>query len=332
MAEARHTSPGLAVTVRRTVAVQTGFTLIELLVVISIIVLLVSVLLPALAKARDAAKAISCASNLRQIGIASHAYANDSDSYLAPTFYQQWFSPAPTIGPGNGIERPAAYDNKGLTASTFTVSDHYVAYGYMPLATPDTGLPVSKVFLCPEADERGAVRVGSNSVTFGTNIESHYFYSDLINYRFRPGHSLRETWSQDGIHGPYRKDDIRQPSRVLFSGDAMHEQQTNGDLWPYTQFGWKNIADGTGSSTPNPTVFGTIVEPGYSYSDGNTREALHDNAPNGLYFDGHAARAPRPAYSSNGNVKYTLGPAFTADHSGGWAGIKTLGIIYKRPN
>ena len=54
-----------------------AFTLIELLVVIAIIALLVSILLPGLAAARDAAKSIVCANTVRQLGLAASGYASD---------------------------------------------------------------------------------------------------------------------------------------------------------------------------------------------------------------------------------------------------------------
>lgn len=73
-----------------------GFTLIELLVVIAIIAILAAILFPVFARAREAARATSCKSNLKQLGTAVQMYTQDYDE----TYPSSWYGTA--YGPGTG--------------------------------------------------------------------------------------------------------------------------------------------------------------------------------------------------------------------------------------
>jgi prepilin-type N-terminal cleavage/methylation domain-containing protein len=122
--------------VGKPIAQAWGFTLVELLVVIGIIALLISILLPALNRAREQANMIKCQANLHQIGLAMINYCNDNKGIWVPGQY----CTALASGLGNGDSWAA-----------ILVSQRYIPYQNLS-SNPPTGavLPPS-ILACPTA-------------------------------------------------------------------------------------------------------------------------------------------------------------------------------------
>ncbi len=130
---------------------QAGFTLIELLVVIAIIGILIALLLPAVQAARAAARRISCSSNLRQIGLAMHNYAETFGGVLpnagwSGTGYPNDYSPLAKLLPY--CELASLQD-----LIDFSINMGHPGREDLPNALRPAAARAVPIFLCPSDPE-----------------------------------------------------------------------------------------------------------------------------------------------------------------------------------
>jgi prepilin-type N-terminal cleavage/methylation domain-containing protein len=182
-----HGSPRL----QKDLATRFAFTLVELLVVIGIIAVLVAILLPALGRAREAAKRASCANNLHQLGIALTNYVVEWKRYPVP--YAEHISlqgsPSPVVSWDLMIRTDIRYDLR------MQLAKHLKQFNVLMCPSVDYEYRFNDLQLFPLESQAGVERyvLGNYMVFFGkAQLESA-----MIEKMFPMKHMVRpgQKWS-----------------------------------------------------------------------------------------------------------------------------------------
>jgi prepilin-type N-terminal cleavage/methylation domain-containing protein len=253
-----------------------GFTLVELLVVIGIIALLISILLPSLNRAREAANRVKCASNLRQIGQAIFLYSNDNHGMYPRTEYSG----------GAAALVPNLSGNSGGTGTepfTSGIVNNVPMALFLLLRTEDI---TSAVFICPSSN--------ATQDNYGGNTNTPLMRINFANVQQNLSYSYANPYPDTGALG---------------SGYSLRQGMDPGvaiaaDINPGTT--------STNATTPDDVINPTYSSSSSVQRNANSNNHGKDGQ-NVMYSDGHVEWQSNVFVGVNRDNIYTRGgPAWAA--------------------
>lgn len=247
-----------------------GFTLIELLVVIAVIALLVGILLPSLASAREAARGTNCLSNFRQLSIGWSLYADENKDVMLPMRPGDVgggaSNPRNHYEIGNGLKyRPRWIATLGLYAGLHAFAE--------PTVEDVRQDYVGKVYQCPTVAER----IDESNHAYGYN------YQFLGNSRLVAGRF---------INYPLRRSMVQTFDRTVMAADCWGTAAGVAEAarTSYTARGSSFNAVGNHAYTLDPPRLTPAADRGTGALDSPRTgvDARHAKRANVVFLDGHA--------------------------------------------